>query len=31
MRDQGSVPRKSEDEGRDEDVENEDEKLGEHV
>jgi hypothetical protein len=31
MRDKGSVPRKSEDEGRDENVENEDEKLTEHV
>jgi hypothetical protein len=31
VRDKGSVPRESEHEGRDEHVENKDEKLGEHI
>jgi len=31
VRDKGSVPRESENEGRDEHVENKDEKLGEHI
>jgi len=31
VRNEGTVPRESEDEGRDENVENKDEKLGEHI